>query len=59
MRPWHLFLAAAVRRPKAFVQGVREFRSSFTTSQQSELEYTAYDTGRELAHIATRRRYDD
>lgn len=40
---------------KAFLLGVYEFRRSFTSRVENE---TAYDWGRELAHIVTLRRYE-
>ena len=49
---------------KAFVLGIREFRYDMTTGfdtgddDRDAALYDAYDTGRELAHIATFRRYD-
>jgi len=43
---------------KAFIDGVREFRMSFTTHYaDNNLQY-AYDLGREWAHRLTLRRYD-
>jgi hypothetical protein len=40
---------------RAFMLGIAEFRSSFTTHTAHP---TAYDVGRELAHRATFRRWD-
>jgi hypothetical protein len=42
----------------AFKLGVREFRTDETTNPGEEL-IEVYDLGRELAHVATLRRYDD
>jgi hypothetical protein len=50
-------LASAVRHPAVALLGVGEYRTDFTTSVEDRL-LDAYDAGRELAHIATRRRYD-
>jgi hypothetical protein len=54
-------LTSAARHLGIAARGAREFRSAFgmtyddnSWSARSE----AYDAGRELAHIATRRRYD-
>lgn len=44
-------------RIKAFLLGVREFRTDLTTHFDYPL-IEAYDRGRELAHRITRRRYD-
>lgn len=56
----HLFkcLASAVRHPTAAALGAREYRTDFTTSYDDPDLLESYDAGRELAHIATRRRYD-
>jgi hypothetical protein len=43
---------------KAFILGVREFRSSFTTSYDEPL-IESYDKGREMAHKLTFRKWDD
>jgi len=40
---------------KAFLLGMREFRSDFTTSCDED---EAYDWGREIAHRLTLRRFD-
>lgn len=55
-------LKNAARHPDLAIKGAREFRdgSGMTydddpTSPRSE----AYDSGREIAHIVTLRRYDD
>ena len=42
----------------AFILGVREFRYSVTTGWHSERLQECYDTGRELAHMLTFRRWD-
>ncbi len=44
-------------RIKAFLLGVKEYRSSWTTHFNPELIH-AYDVGRELAHRFTRRKYE-
>ena len=41
---------------KFFLLGVIEFRSSFTTNAGELIEY--YDTGRELAHKLTFRKFE-
>lgn len=41
----------------AFIHGVREFRSHWTTPYDGS-ELDAYDRGRELMHRITRRKYD-
>lgn len=41
----------------AFVNGVREFRSDFTTGYDHSL-IDSYDWGREIAHRATFRRFE-
>jgi hypothetical protein len=41
---------------KAFLLGMREFRSDFTTNCPGEEE--AYDWGREIAHRLTLRRFE-
>lgn len=43
----------------AFMQGMIEFRLGMTTSQPDDDHYYAYDSGRELAHRLTFRRFDD
>jgi hypothetical protein len=42
---------------KAFLLGMREFRSDFTTNPGNDLIET-YDAGREWAHRLTLRRFD-
>jgi hypothetical protein len=44
---------------KAFLLGMREYRSSFTYSYDDESPIVAYDWGREWAHRLTFRRYDN
>ena len=44
-------------RVRAFILGLREFRSAITTNFGPELIRT-YDTGRELAHRLTLRRFE-
>lgn len=46
-----------LRRIHAFLRGVSEFRSDFTTYFGADLIET-YDRGRELAHALTLRRYE-
>ena len=43
---------------RAFLLGLREFRSDITTTLATMREYDAYDKGREFAHRVTLRRYD-
>lgn len=47
-----------MRNVKAFILGVVEFRSSFTTHHADLDEATCYDTGRELAHKLTFRHFE-
>jgi hypothetical protein len=47
-----------MKRIRAFINGVREFRWDFTTHYDSEQELNAYDWGRELAHMITLRHWD-
>lgn len=42
----------------AFLLGIREFRSDWTTSYDDN-RIEAYDAGRELAHKLTFRRFDN
>ena len=52
-------VAYALRRPRIAAIGVREFRSALGLSWDDEPgKSEAYDAGRELAHIATLRRFD-
>jgi hypothetical protein len=46
-----------MRRLRAFLLGMWEFRSSFTTNVGGDL-IEAYDWGREWAHRLTLRRFD-
>lgn len=43
---------------RAFILGIREFRLDCTTSYDDDRLMAAYDTGRELAHVLTFRRFD-
>lgn len=43
----------------AFLLGISEFRTSTTTSFNNDKLLNAYDTGRELAHKLTLRRFED
>jgi hypothetical protein len=43
----------------AFIKGMIEFRSSFTTNYDDYGLLLSYDYGREWAHKLTFRRYDD
>jgi hypothetical protein len=45
-----------MKQLKAFLLGLAEFRSSFTTNRDGN--ESAYDRGRELAHRVTLRRFD-
>ena len=51
-------LIAASRHPRLALKGVREFRSSLGLTFLTYDQCNAYDAGRELAHIATFRKYD-
>jgi len=44
-------------RLRAFLLGVREFRTDLTSNPGEEL-IDSYDRGRELAHVLTFRRYE-
>jgi hypothetical protein len=44
---------------RAFKTGVREFRDCYTKAYKSERLRNCYDTGREFAHNATFRRWDN
>jgi len=44
---------------KAFIQGVIEFRCSFTTYYGDYAIDRAYDYGREFAHKITARRFEE
>jgi hypothetical protein len=47
-----------LRTVRAFLLGVLEFRSCVTTNFSDWDLMCTYDEGRELAHKATRRRYE-
>ena len=47
-----------MKKVKAFLQGMWEFRLSFTTHYDDYALVTAYDQGRELAHKLTLRKFD-
>lgn len=47
-----------MKKIKAFMCGVREFRLTYTTSHATLDERDAYDRGREMAHKLTGRRYE-
>lgn len=47
-----------MKRIKAFLLGVFEFRRAFTTHFKSWHQLNAYDAGREWAHRLTLRRFD-
>ncbi len=47
-----------IARVRAFLLGVREFRTDFTTHFEDEGLLEVYDLGREMAHRATFRRFD-
>lgn len=51
-------LGQALRHPRAAVKGVAEFRMDLTTPYEDFDTLESYDSGRELAHIITRRRFD-
>lgn len=51
-------LAAAARHPRIAARGVREFRSGVGMTYDDYARSDAYDAGRELAHLATLRRWD-
>lgn len=51
-------LKYALRRPRLALLGMREFRSDFTTHFDDDDELESYDSGRELAHMVTLRRYE-
>lgn len=43
---------------RAFILGMLEFRTSFTTHFDDDALLESYDAGRELAHIVTLRRFE-
>lgn len=47
-----------MQKIRAFLLGVMEFRSDLTTSFNDYDLYAAYDSGRDLAHRFTFRRWD-
>lgn len=47
-----------IRRIRAFILGMLEFRSDFTTHFSEWGAMRAYDYGRELAHRFTLRRFE-
>lgn len=47
-----------MKRIKAFIHGVREFRSDYTARYADLYLLDAYEWGRELAHRLTMRRWD-
>lgn len=52
-------IETAVAHLRAFLAGIREFRSSFTLAYPGDDELSrSYDRGRELAHRLTFRRYE-
>jgi hypothetical protein len=48
-----------MNKVKAFLNGMREFRLSFTEHYENLALARAYDQGRELAHKLTLRRFDN
>lgn len=50
--------ATAARRPRTALRGAREYRSDLGMTYDDPARDEAYDAGRELAHVATGRRYD-
>ncbi len=50
--------ASAARHPRVAALGAREFRSGVGMTYGNHALTEAYDAGRELAHIATLRRWD-
>lgn len=51
-------MSIATNYVKAFLNGVREFRLSWTTSYDDYSTLVAYDWGREIAHRITLRRFE-
>lgn len=51
-------IASALRHPRISALGAREFRSGVGMTYDDDTRSAAYDAGRELAHLATFRRYD-
>ena len=58
MRHIATVLASAARHPRAAALGAREFRSGMGMTYDNYVLSCAYDAGRELAHMLTRRRWD-
>ena len=61
MNAWQhllLCLGSALRYPRSALLGIVEFRSEFTTWLATEDQQDAYNSGRQLAHIATLRWWD-
>lgn len=50
--------ASAARHPRTATLGAREFRSGVGMTYDQDTRSDAYDAGRELAHLATFRRWD-
>jgi hypothetical protein len=48
----------AARHPRTALIGAREFRSGVGMTYDAPTRSDAYDAGRELAHLATLRRWD-
>lgn len=51
-------VASAARHPVISALGMREFRSGVGMTYNDASKTNAYDSGRELAHLVTRRRWD-
>lgn len=61
MRHLLLCVLGALRHPRIATLGVREFRSDVGMTYDDDTDSPrsrAYDSGRELAHVATLRRFD-
>lgn len=52
-------LGYIVQRPHLAWRGAREYRSDVTEHFEDLFDLECYDAGRELAHMLTRRRYDN
>lgn len=50
--------ASAARHPRIAALGAREFRSGVGMTYDDPSRSDSYDAGRELAHLATFRRWD-
>lgn len=46
------------RHPVCAFHGVREFRIGFTMAWDDDAKSEAYDSGREVAHLATLRKFE-